>query len=495
MEDPYEQPPQNNIPVEVEKKINPKINELEIPCEGCGDNLCDVKCLECNKYFCSQCNKIIHSVKLYQSHKLTQLGNNLNKTTYEEKTIDRQYQGPLETNIQPSTKPTTEIKQSTQQPLQKVESGMGIVLDQGSYMVKVGIGGEDAPREVFPTIVGRPKPNLSIQMKDCYIGDDAFAKRGILRLRRPIEHGNVVNWEDMESLWHHTFYNELKIDPEEHPILLSLKYNPENKNHPEKIAQIMFETFNVPAFYITQPELLSILASGRLTGTVVDIGGQQTTVDSFYQAASLPGSRTRLDMGGASITDYFLKILAERGYSFTTSAEREIVRDMKEKLCYTALDYKEEMRVASQSTRFEKNYELPDGQMILIGNERFRATETLLQPHLLGSSMPGLINTIYQSISSCDFNYRNNLYQNIILSGGSSMFQGLAQRIQKEISKLAPQKATVKVIAPPERKYSTWIGGSILASLSSFQQAWLTKENYNQEGVSIVHKPSNLQLM
>ena len=153
-----------------------------------------------------------------------------------------------------------------------------------------------------------------------------------------------------------------------------------------------------------------------------------------------------------------------------------------------ALDYEEELANAETSSEIEQNYELPDGQVITIGAERFRCPEVLFQPSFIGLEQDGIHRLTFQSIMKCDVDIRKDLYNNIVMSGGTTMFNGVAERMQKEVKLLAPDSMTIKIIAPPERKYSVWIGGSILSSLSTFEEMWISKNEYDEAGPSIVHR-------
>ena len=369
-----------------------------------------------------------------------------------------------------------------------------IVIDNGSGSIKAGFGGYKNPTKVIPTIVGRPLTKKC--SKNFFIGEEARAKSFLLKLENPIKHGIISNWDDMEKIWHHTFYNELRIDPTEHAVLLTEPVQNPIANR-EKTIQMMFETFNVPYFYLFQQSVGSLYATGRTTGIVLDIGEEALQITPVNEGYLETHGISRFNIGGGDLTKYMIHVLRDMGMELNTLSNEEISKDIKEKLCYVALDYEAEKEKAKTSGDIKRSYALPNGNNITINTERFQIPELLFNPFDQYVSTPFYVNTIedgidkilYDSIMKTnDKDQQKDYFSNIILSGGSTMFEGLAERLEKEITKLAPDNYSVIVIASPERPYLAWVGGSILATLTPFPQMVITKEEYEEVGPIIVHR-------
>ena len=373
--------------------------------------------------------------------------------------------------------PSTIIK-VLQSYLEKLRA---LIFDNGSGIFKAGFAQDDAPLVVFPSVVGRSKHS-----DYCAVGSEAVAKSKEsteISLKYPIEHGLICDWNDVESLWRHTFEKEVKVEPKYSSILMTEPpLNP--KSNREKMTQIMFETFNVERFYVTIGEILSSYACGRTTSIVFSSGDDVSHTVPIYEGYCLPHAISRVDIAGRDVTRYLQQRLTEKG----VTVNKEIVRDIKEKpnVCYVQKRRDDNFMIDNEGM----NYELPDGRVINIGNERYMAPEIIFQPYLIGLSAEGLHKVLFNSIKRCDVCIRVQLYSNIIMAGGNTMFDGMPDRLQHEIKQLLPDSvaSAVKIIAPPERKYSQWIGGSILASLSTFEEMWITREMYDEFGPEIVHR-------
>lgn len=333
---------------------------------------------------------------------------------------------------------------------------------------------------------------------ETFIGKSAQENRGFLKLRHPIEHGIVTNWDDMTAIWQHIFTLELRTSTEDHPVLLTeAPLNP--RANRKKCAQIFFETFNTPALYLSIQAILALYASGKTTGVVLDSGDGVLHVVPVYQGFSLASAIKRVDIAGRDVTEQLQLLLRRSGYIFQTSAEKEVVRTIKEKMCFIAKDPRKEERewsaftslppslVASDDAPVKNSrYQLPDGKIITLGAETFRAPEILFNPELIGSEFRGVQDIVMESIAKIDLDLRESLYKNIVLSGGTTLTKGFGDRLLTEMKNATDKGTKIKIYAPPERKYSTWIGGSILAGLSTFKRMWFTYAEY-QENPDIVH--------
>ncbi|CAM9091382.1 unnamed protein product [Heterosigma akashiwo] len=363
-----------------------------------------------------------------------------------------------------------------------------VVIDNGTGVLKAGFAGGDRPRVVYQSHVGRPKyvrmiPGGALEGQDVFVGKTVAEHKGAFRVSYPMEHGVVTDWGDMEKVWAHVYAREnLNVASEEHPVLLTeAPLNPHS--HSEKAAEVFFETFNAPALFCAPQAVLSLYASGRTTGVVLDAGDGVTHAVPVYEGFALPHAVTRVDLGGRDVTRHLQTLLRRLGHNFQTSAELETVRQMKEELCYVAFrPQKEEVHYSYRL------YALPDGTALSVGKERFRAPELLFRPGLVGSEAPGIHEVLAGAIFKTDLDLRKTFFGNVVLAGGTTLFQGLGDRLLNEVRKLAPKATKIRIAAPPERLHSTWIGGSILASLATFKTMWVTKAEYEERGAAVVHR-------
>ncbi|MES1909043.1 MAG: hypothetical protein MHM6MM_001855 [Cercozoa sp. M6MM] len=406
-----------------------------------------------------------------------------------------------------------------------------IVLDNGSGFIKAGFAGDDAPRAVFQAVVGRPRFEtvmVGVQDSDVFVGDDAIARRGLLHLEHATTRGSVNNWEDLERLWHACFFDELQCEPESQPLLLTEAVHVAAREKAHK-AEIMFEKFNVPALNISLGSVLSLYASGRTTGLVLDCGDSCTQCIPVFEGFTVRTGIKRLDVGGRDITHALAALI--RGSSPTSplgasTGDMDIVREAKESLCCIAslrqiagMRHTKRKRASPSvsggsspisghsvpegvpgapssahsgtASIGKKEFELPDGSRLTLRDERWRACELLFNPTQVGQDAYGVNDLLSSALSVCPLDERRELLQNVILTGGTTLLDGFAERLHSELhTGLGVSPDAIKVVAPPERKYSVWIGGSILASLSSFAEQWCSREDWQEQGDSALARSS-----
>ncbi|KAM6217810.1 actin-related protein T2 [Rhynchocyon petersi] len=363
-----------------------------------------------------------------------------------------------------------------------------VIIDNGSGLCKAGLSGEIGPRHIISSTVGHPKlkmPSTGPNQKNCFVGEEALYKYDNLDLHYPIERGLVTNWDDMEQLWQHLFEWELGVNPSERPVLMTeSSLNP--RQNREKMAKIMFETFKVPAFYLSDQAVLALYASACVTGLVVDSGDGVTSTVPIFEGYSLPHAVTKLYVAGKDITEHLTQLLLASGRTFPVTLYKALVNDIKEKLCYMALEPDKEL--SKKSEEIMKEYRLPDGNLIYLGNQLCQAPEALFVPDQLGVHSPGLPKMVYSSIMKCDPDIQKTLFGEIVFSGGSTLLPGLDDRLLRELEQLASKGTPIKITAPPDRWFSTWIGASIVTSLSSFKQMWVTMADFKEFGTSVVQR-------
>lgn len=355
-----------------------------------------------------------------------------------------------------------------------------VVIDMGSGSIKAGIAGDEVPSVVFPTVVGY---NLSTY--NTYIGDDAAGRAGVCSIKYPMERGIVQDWDEMERIIHNTFYEQLRVDPPEHPILMT-ETRPTPRANREKLASTLFETFYVPSLSLHDQTAIALVSAGRTVGVALNAGDGFCQATAINDLIPIENASGRIDLGGRDMTKLMVEMMGSQGYNFR--GIDFIASSIKENLCYVALDYEAEKRKGSE---IEKEYELPDSSVVKLRNERFTCSELLFNPSVNHITSDGIVDIICKSIEKAPRSYHEDLYGNICVFGGCSMLPGFRERIEREIKAKVPASTNVKIVAGDDRKYGTWIGGSILGSLANFMESAVTREQYEESGPQIIHQKFN----
>ncbi|XP_012933339.2 LOW QUALITY PROTEIN: actin-related protein T1 [Heterocephalus glaber] len=345
-----------------------------------------------------------------------------------------------------------------------------VIFDNGSGLCKVGLSGYIGPTHVIKCVVDHSKfsiPSARANRKKCFVGEEAQYTYDALYLHYPVARGMVTRWDDMEKLWKHLSKWELGVKPSEQPVLIiEPSLNPRETQ--EKTAEIMFEKFNVPAFYLCNHAVATLYTCASVTGLVVESGDGVTCTVPIFEGYSLPHAVTKLYVVGKDITEHLIRLLLARGCTYPCIRNKAVVEEIKERLCYFSLEPEKEPLKRQQEVLTE--YVLPDGNIINIGDHLCQVPEVLFSPDQLGIQEPGLSKMVCSSIMKCDTDIQKSLFADAVLCGGSTLFPGLEERLT----------------ASPNRCFSAWIGASIMASMSSFKQLWVTSVDFKEFGKFVV---------
>lgn len=409
-----------------------------------------------------------------------------------------------------------------------------VVIDNGTGYTKMGYAGNSGPQFVLPTLISsRSSVGPSQSGSGGYRGDDldfrigdeaaAMSKSHAQTLHYPIRHGQIENWDLMESYWQHCLFRYLRCDPALHPVLLTEPplNAPENR---EYTAEIMFESFNVPRLYIAVQAVLALAASwmdaaaapagtNPLTGCVVDSGDGVTHIIPVVEGYAIGSAIKHVPLAGRQVTMMMQQLLRERPdlkHLIHPDESLDVARRVKEDACYVCPDLPREFaKFDLDPAKIVRTFSLSSGQGLTVGHERFLAPEVFFNPEMLATttasnqqSPPPLPQLVDDAIQACPIDCRRALYGNIVLSGGSTMFRDFGKRLQRDLRTLVDDRLAytvaleavnksssgapaVNVVAHRNQRYAVWAGGSLFASMPQFATFCTSRQDYEEHGPSI----------
>jgi actin-related protein len=353
------------------------------------------------------------------------------------------------------------------------------IFECGSGFSKVGYSRDKAPRAVFPTVVGRPRGSRA---KAGAVGEAALARdQKAVELMRPVQHGVTTDWETMENIWEYIMLNHMSTPIEETPLLITETPLNSKKNR-EKLAEVMFETYKPPSLYLALKPVLSLYAHGETSGCVLQSGDDVTHALCVKDGYAISGTVVKSHAGGRAGTEHMRREMAARGPDPGGMPSDQKVRELKERNGRVSLHFDAEPLGTT-------SYALPDGQRFEIGKERFACAEANFNPSCIGGAGVGFVDCITESINMChETGMKKIMYESIVIAGGNTMYRNTDVRLRSSVNELLSGKSfTAKIAATGNRKHYAWIGGSVISSLSTFQDMMITEADYKENGANIVH--------
>ncbi|XP_034839353.1 actin-like [Maniola hyperantus] len=355
-----------------------------------------------------------------------------------------------------------------------------VVIDSGSFNIKAGFACDNHPVSMFRTLVGRPnflKGGYGREYYDVYIGDEAAAEVMDLEVNHPVVRGNIENWDNMEMIWHHLFYRELKVAPEDRAVILACGAT-STMEEKIKCCEIFFETLNCPALCIQSQPVLSMYGSGTTTGICVDIGYDTTDIVPIFEGGMVKYAHLQTGIAGFQISKYLKKTLEERDL-LKNNLSLEVIEDIKKQYLYATTN-------CAMSIN-KKIYKLPSGEEIDVSNETFMGAEFIFQPDLLddnGKKCVSLHDAVITATLKCDAELRLELYNAIVTCGGMATVPGINERLQMEIQDNI--KKSVTILTSTEPYAVAWLGGATFAGLSDAKSLWIQKKQFEDYGEKII---------
>ncbi|CAI5449249.1 unnamed protein product [Caenorhabditis angaria] len=418
----------------------------------------------------------------------------------------------------------------------------GLVFDAGSHTFRVGFAGEEFPKGDIPSMVAvqEPEADGDIEMNENSENSNVQAKReknffiGTTKITVPrarttmegyMKDGMIDDWDLFEKLVEYSYDNVLYSKSAEHPVLFTESaWNERSKR--EKLTELMFEKFQVPAYYLAKNAVLACFSQNRTHGLMVDSGATQTSVVPVFDGYAVTHAVVRSQIGGDLICQQLENMLSEKNVevvpiykiagkeeveegekpkwtqkknlpqvteSYDKFMKKQLLEDMSQtilQLCDQAIDLDYADKLPSTP------YSFPNGFTKEFLAERIKLPECLFDLKYLRGDIKreGLMTVAQMAASSAsltDIDMRPTLFSNVTVTGGNSLILGFTERLNNDLAHKCPPTIKLRVSAAPlttERKFGAWIGGSILGSLGTFQQMWLSKAEFDETGRSIVDK-------